>query len=163
MKTWIQVVVIGLILSFGATVPIFAAAGDFVILSLQDINDTTVLMGREGEFTNLIVTASGNQDTNWFSVTNGNAADLPAIPFQFRVLNLSLAGAGEVLPTVASDALRHCAQVSELVQLQPDRFRMVLRIDSSAASDFSFDAVSNWLDLRLWAPGGSFRCGLRNL
>ena len=162
MRTWTMVgwiVLAGLV----PVPPASAATGDFVTLSMRNVSETMILMSRDGEFANLIVTATGNDEAGWFTASNGNAADLPPAPFPFRVMNLYIPTSGGILPTPVTDSLRHCAQVSELVQLQPEKFRMFVRVDGGANSSFTLDTASDWLNLRLWAPGGSFRCGLRNL
>lgn len=159
MRTSIVIGMIGLAMLVGPATPAFSAAGETVTASLQNVKGTTLLMSRDGVFTNVIFGSSAA----WFTVTDSTAADLPPAPFQFRVLNLQFPSDGTVLPTPVTDAVRHCAQVGTLVQLQPDKFSMTVRIDTSNATVVTFDPVSNWLTLGLHSPSGSFRCTLNSL
>jgi hypothetical protein len=137
-------------------------AGDTLRLRIADPKSSQLLADATGKSLNLLVTSwSGTE--NYFVSLSSSSLTIPH-PFSLQVLNLSIATTtGSPVSVPASDGLRSCLQMVQLLQLQSDEFYLDVRVDLAANSVATL--ASDWLTVRFNDVGdggfyGSFRCEL---
>ena len=96
-------------------------------------------------------------DAAWFEATNSTLEELP-FPASYRVLSLSAGtGNGSVLPEPVAAALRNCAQMSMVAQMESERWSLEVRMEDPSWVNLSPNGETLTVH---FAAEGQFRCGL---